>query len=70
MAGKGDTDSRSPDFQKRRESWERIFGLKKICKNCGKEFQSHYEEFVYCKPCGMKRYQDTMERIDLGRKGD
>lgn len=28
MAGKGSSDSRSPDFEARRKSWESIFGKK------------------------------------------
>jgi len=27
-AGKGDKDSRTPDLDKRREGWDRIFGTK------------------------------------------
>lgn len=29
MSGKGDKDSRSPDHDKRREAWDRIFGKPK-----------------------------------------
>lgn len=29
ITGKGDKDSRSPDFEKRTEAWDRIFGKNK-----------------------------------------
>lgn len=43
MNGKGDKDTRTPNYEKRREAWDRIFGKKDEGKYC-KEVQTEVKE--------------------------